>query len=304
DIAFALGLLGLLAPGAPPALRAFLAALAIVDDLGAILVIALFYSGALSLAALAAVGLVLVALVVANRLGVRQPLPYLLLGIPLWAALHAAHLHASLAGVILAFAIPARTRLDDNEFLGAADGAIDRFRTASTQDTDPYSNHAQQDALDALHMAYLEAQSPSVRVMGALHPWVALLILPLFALANAGVDVRGAGLALLATPVAVGTMLGLVVGKVVGISAGAWLAVRLRIADLPRGVTSMRAVVAVSLLGGIGFTMAIFIATLAFTDAASLAAAKAAILVASAIAVAAGAIALRRLPSEAGAPGP
>ncbi|MCU0649224.1 MAG: Na+/H+ antiporter NhaA [Gemmatimonadaceae bacterium] len=306
DIAFALGLLGLLAPGAPPALRAFLAALAIVDDLGAILVIALFYSESVAPSALVVLGVVLAALVVANRLGVRRPLTYLLLGIPLWAALHAAHLHASLAGVILAFAIPARTRLDDARFIDAAQRALDRFRDSSSHDTDPYSNLSQQDALDDMQVAYAEAQSPSVRVMRALHPWVALLILPLFALANAGVTLGDAGVAMLGTPVALGTLAGLVLGKPLGIVAGAWLALRLRLADLPSGVSSFSSLVAVAMLGGIGFTMAIFIATLAFSDAASLAAAKFAILVSSAMAALLGAVLLRRAaatdPAAASAP--
>jgi Na+:H+ antiporter, NhaA family len=293
DIAFALGLLALIAPGVPTGLRAFLAALAIVDDLGAIGVIALFYSSGSTASALTWVVVLIAALLVANRMGVRDPAPYLVLGVPLWLALHAAHIHASLVGVLLAFAIPARTRVDADTFLTVTDRALGVFRLHAAAGRDSYADEQQQEALDDIGQAYREAQSPSVRVLRALHPFVALVVLPLFALANAGVPIGELSSETVMTPATVGIVVGLLIGKPVGITACVWLVLRLRLADLPAGVFSIRAVAAVSTLAGIGFTMAIFVATLAFGESIALQQAKLAILSASLLAATVGAFALR-----------
>ena len=251
DIAFALGVLALLGPRVPPALRVFLAALAIADDLGAVLVIALFYTATLAWLPLAiGLGAVCVA-ALGNALGVRVWVFYVAVGIVAWLGLLHSGVHATVAGVLIAFTVPARGM-------------------------DP---------------------SPLERMERALAPIVAFVILPLFALANAGV-VLATSSAAGATPVTVGILLGLVIGKPIGITLFAWLAVRTGIASLPDG-TSWRALRGVSLLGGIGFTMSLFIAGLAFGATPLLEAAKIGIFAASLVAGIIGWIALRRLPAPA-----
>ena len=300
DIAFALGLLGLFAPNAPTAVRAFLAALAIVDDLGAILVIAVAYGGApewhaLGLAA-GCVGL----LVTLRFVDVRAPLVYILLGLPLWYFLHEGGLHPSLAGVVLAFAIPPRTRSDATTLLDEADRIMDALRHRRTELRTAYDDANVQSALEELRHAYDEAQSPSLRTERSLHGWVSLAILPVFALANAGVrlgDALGPAAPLTAM---LGIGAGLVIGKPLGIGLMTWLAVRLRVADLPPGM-QWGHVLVVGCLGGIGFTMAIFVSSLAFASPAVLGAAKGAVLAASVASAALAALAVRLLlPREAG----
>lgn len=293
DIAFALGLLGLLAPGAPVAVRAFLAALAIVDDLGAILVIAVAYGaeghpGALPMAALCTG--VLAAL---RFLGVRSVAPYVLAALPLWYFLHEGGIHPSLTGVVLAFAIPPRTRKDATQLLDDADRIMDQLRARRGTLGTAYDDANVQSALEELGQAYAEAQSPSLRTERALHGWVSLGILPIFALANAGVRV-GEALGP-ATPVAamLGIVGGLVIGKPVGIVLATWLAVRTGVATLPEGLRWPQVIV-VGCLGGIGFTMAIFVTSLAFPDPAVAAAAKGAVLAASVTAALLAALMVRR----------
>jgi NhaA family Na+:H+ antiporter len=232
DIAFALGILALLGDRVPTGLRIFLAALAIADDLGAVLVIALFYTSALDWGALAGAAVVLAMLLGLRRAGARHPVVYALLGVPLWLFVHASGIHATIAGVILALTIPASHREN------ARDGA----------------------------------QAPLQRIERALNGVVAFVILPIFALANAGVALGGAGRAL-ASPIALGVVLGLMVGKPLGITLASVLAVRTGVADLPAGVT-LRHLHGAAWLGGIGFTMSLFIAALAFHDAALLNIAK------------------------------
>lgn len=224
DIAFALAVLSLVGPRVPTALKALLLSVAIFDDLGAILIIAIFYTTTISAAALAAAGILTLMLVGLNRAGVRRVLPYLALGVPLWYAVLQSGLHATLAGVVLALTIP---------HFGAGAGAAP------------------------------ERDSPLLRLEDGLHPWVAFGVLPIFAFANAGVSLTGLGLSDLTRPVPLGIAAGLVVGKQVGILGFAWLAVRLRVAELTAGLT-WRDVHGVSLLCGIGFTMSLFVATLAF----------------------------------------
>jgi NhaA family Na+:H+ antiporter len=292
DIAFALGLLGLLAPGVPPAVRAFLAALAIVDDLGAILVIALAYGGspnwhALTLAVACVGGLVALRVV-----DVRSPLAYGALAVPLWIFLHDGGIHPSMTGVILAFAIPTRSHSDASQLLDEADRIMDTLRERRGALGSAYDDSAVQGALEELGMAYAAAQSPSLRAERALHGWVAVVILPLFALANAGVHLDSALNPSAPLPAIIGVMLGLLVGKPLGIVGFTWLAVHTRLAVLPAGLTWGRVAI-VGAFGGIGFTMAIFVTSLAFTDAAIASAAKGAVLVASAAAAVVGALVVR-----------
>ncbi|GIV57359.1 MAG: Na(+)/H(+) antiporter NhaA [Rhodothermaceae bacterium] len=282
DIAFALGVLALLGSRAPLALKVFLTALAIVDDLGAVLVIALFYTAEISWGALGAGAGVLVALVAANRLRIQRPAVYVVLGIALWVAFLKSGIHATVAGVLLALTIPARRRLDTHEFLARGNELLRVFaRDVRPGKTEPSTD--QRDALHALEVTCRHAETPLIRMEHALHGWVAFLIIPLFALANAGVALGGDLGAAFGNRVTLGIVLGLFVGKQIGVTGFAWLAVRLGWAALPAGVT-WRQIYGVSYLCGIGFTMSLFIANLAFAEAALLDSAKVGILTASLVA--------------------
>jgi len=298
DIAFALGVLALLGSRAPLGLRIFVAALAIVDDLLAVLVIALFYTADVSLPALAMAGVLLGTLAVANRIGVRHLLPYALLGVGLWLAVFASGIHATVAGVLLAFTIPATTRLDSDSFVNHARELIADFdgRTVGGEDASTSEHHA---ALWELEDATEQAQAPMVRMEHALHPWVFFLIVPLFALANAGVRLDLDIASMVNQPITVGVILGLVIGKQVGITLGAAAVVRAGLAALPVGVR-WRHIYGAAWLGGIGFTMSLFIAALAYGEAvAELELAKVGILAASLIAGAGGIVILLAAGGEA-----
>jgi NhaA family Na+:H+ antiporter len=293
DIAFALGVLALLGDRIPAGVRVFLAALAIVDDIGAVLVIAVFYTPSLSLSALGVAGAVFVLLLVCNRVGVRHPGVYALLGVALWVAILSSGIHATIAGVLLAAAIPSRTRIDEDTFAARAELTISEFREASDPDARTVlSNPAQQEALHDLERAIEAVQSPLLRVEHGLHRIVAFVIMPLFAFANAGVRLSAATFEGLAWPVVLGVAVGLVGGKVVGIMLASWTAVRLRAAALPSQAT-WPAIWGVSWLGGIGFTMSLFVATLAFGAGPLLDSAKIGILAASVVAGTVGAMVLR-----------
>jgi NhaA family Na+:H+ antiporter len=243
DIAFALGALALLGKRVPSSLRVFLTAVAIADDLGAVAVIAMFYTTDLSAAALAVAGLFIAALLAVARIGINRPLPYLLLGIGLWVAILKSGVHATVAGVLLAFTIP----------------AVGRPRG-------PRHGADEAPLLD--------------RLEHALEPWVAFLIMPIFALANAGVRLSANLEASLTDPIALGVVLGLMVGKQLGIAGSCWALIRSGLGSMPSKAT-WRQLYGVSLLCGIGFTMSLFIATLAFEDAETLMPAKIGVLVGS-----------------------
>jgi Na+:H+ antiporter, NhaA family len=291
-IAFALGVLSLLGNRVPVGLKVFLTALAIVDDIGAVLVIAVFYSGALTWPALAAAAGVVMLLALANKAGVRHPAVYAVLGVALWFAVHASGVHATIAGVLLAFTIPASTRIDAVEFLSQTRRVVREFSGSEHRGDNILTNEAQQNAVHYLEQTCEAAQAPLGRFAHSLHGLVAFGIMPLFALANAGVALRGADAPAFG-PAAVGVLLGLVIGKPLGITLFAWAAVRLRAADLPTGV-AWPALAGVGVLGGIGFTMSLFVAELAFGAGALLASAKLGILAASLVAGLAGLALLRR----------
>lgn len=293
DIAFALGVLALLGDRVPSGLRVFLAALAIADDLGAVLVIALFYTGALNWGALAGAAVVLAMLVALNRAGVRRPLTYALLGVVLWLFVLASGIHATIAGVLLALVIPARTRINEEEFLDRAEASLAEFRAADEPGTTVLSNRGHQSALQALENAADAAQAPLQRMEQALQAVVSFVIMPIFALANAGVPLGRIGDAL-HSPVALGVVLGLFLGKPIGITLASHLAVRSGAGELPEGV-AWRHIHGAAWLGGIGFTMSLFIGGLAFTNVAVLDTAKLAVLCASTLAGMAGYLLLRRV---------
>jgi NhaA family Na+:H+ antiporter len=286
DIAFALGVLALLGDRIPLGLKVFLTALAIVDDIAAVVVIALFYTSQVSWVALGIAVLVVAVLIGMNRMGVRRPAFYGLLGIALWAAMYTSGVHATIAGILLAMTIPANTRIDSAAFLEKSRGLLDHFEEAGQADYPSehiLANGERQEALAELEDAVEAAGAPLQRMEHTLHPWVAYAIVPLFALANAGVRLEGDPGMILSDRITLGVLLGLFVGKQVGITLASWLAVRAGIADLPDGVT-WRSLHGAALLGGIGFTMALFVADLAFASAgepALMNAAKVGILLAS-----------------------
>jgi NhaA family Na+:H+ antiporter len=291
DIAFALGVLTLLGPRVPIGLKVFLTALAIVDDIGAVLVIALFYTGDINLWFLLAAAGFLALLLIANAFRVQKPLVFSVLGIGLWAAFLGSGLHATLAGVLLAFTIPAAGKIREKEFISRAQTYLREFEHAGESDR-RLLNSQQQEALIALEDAAEEVITPLQQMEHSLLPWVSFVIVPLFALANAGVDLGAGFLTELRNPISLGIVVGLLVGKQVGINLAAWLAIKSGLADLPEGV-SWRLIYRSSLLAGIGFTMSLFIAGLAFGESLELDYAKAGILIASLVAGLVGYILLR-----------
>ena len=295
DIAFALGVLALLGDRVPSSLRVFLSALAIADDMGAVLVIALFYSGGVAWGALLAAAALLALSAGANAAGVRAPWAYAVIGLALWVAVLLSGIHATVAGVLLALTIPSRTRIDEGAFLRGAHDALRDFHDARDPERTVLSNRAHQAALHHLEELTEQAQAPLARLEHGLQGVVTFGIMPLFALANAGVPLHGAG-TLIGKPVALGVLLGLVLGKPIGISIAAWGAVKLGFASRPVGV-SWRLIHGVSWLGGIGFTMSLFIAGLAFGGAAPmLTAAKLGTFLASILAGTVGWLLLRSAP--------
>ncbi len=287
DIAFVLGILTILRSRVPVSLKVFFTALAIADDVGAVLVLALFYSQDIAWLALAAAALFLLALIVLNRMGVRQPLPYALMGIGLWLAFLQSGLHPTIAGVLLAMTIPARTHVRASAYLAQCTAALGGLGTENGAHAEGDAGRRQQAAAQTLEVIAERIQSPLQRLERSLNPWVAYLIVPVFALANAGIDLGGNLLQALTLPVSLGILLGLLLGKSLGITLFSWLAVKGGIADLPYGV-SWRQLFAASWLGGIGFTMSLFIAGSAFQQPDLLDLAKLDILVASVLAAAIG----------------
>jgi Na+:H+ antiporter, NhaA family len=289
DIAFALGALSLIAPRAPIGAKVFLTALAIVDDMGAVLVIALFYSGAIAWGALGGAALMLLILIGFNATGVRQLWPYLLVGVLLWYFVHESGIHATVAGVALAFAIPTHTRINAAQFSQRARALLDRFDQTETGDLVVLTSKGQQEALFALEYATEGVTAPILKLEHALHKFSAFVVMPLFAFANAGVKLT---LPSQGAEIAIGVLAGLVIGKPLGIMAAALLAVKSGVAKLPHamGWTSL---LGYAWLAGIGFTMSLFIAMLAFDETLPVDAAKLGILAGSLLAGVAGAIVLR-----------
>jgi NhaA family Na+:H+ antiporter len=305
DIAFALGVLALLGDRIPPGLKVFLAALAIADDIGAVLVIAMFYSEGIDQSRLGIAALMLLAAVAASRSGVRRPGAYATIGLILWIAMMGSGVHATVAGVLLAMAIPVRIRLNERGFLRAANRALDVFALAAVEtESDPrvsvLSNKRHHAAVEQIETLCEQAQPPLIRLEHGLRGVVAFGIMPLFALANAGISLSSADLAAgYANRAALAVAIGLLVGKPLGILGLSWIAVRSRIASLPHGVTwSMLA--GVGMLGGIGFTMALFVGELAFGEGSLLDSAKLGIVTASLLSGVLGWLTLRSLASRGG----
>lgn len=264
DIAFAVGVLVLLAGRVPKALITFLVALAIADDLGAVLVIALFYTQQLALDWLAGSGLLVAVLFFLNYVGVRRPLPYFAVTTLLWYALLQSGVHATLAGVLCAFAIPAKPKYDPGLFSARVKELIGRFDSHHPEDANIMTNEKLHSVVQTLEHGVHAVQTPLQRLEHGLHLPVAFLVIPIFSLFNAGIPIDfGAMGATLSHPVTLGVMAGLVLGKFIGITGASWLALRFGLAQLPSN-TRFSQIAAVSMLAGIGFTMSIFISELGF----------------------------------------
>ena len=294
DIAFALGVMALLGDRVPLSLKVFLTALAIVDDIGAVLVIALFYTAEIIWVSLL-LGLGFLALMfLANWAGVRQPLIYLLLGAGLWLAFLKSGVHATVAGVLSAMAIPSTARIDAAGFVGKGRALLDEFARGGQSAVNEPLNENQQSAVAALEDACEKVQTPLQRLEHALHPWVTFAIMPIFALANAGVVLGGDLMSALGNSVSLGIIAGLIAGKQIGVTLFAWLAVKTGLAAMPDEL-SWRQIYGASCLAGIGFTMSLFVAGLAFGESGFLVFSKLGILLASLVSGVAGWLILRRV---------
>lgn len=280
DIAFAVGVLTLLGKRVPPALRVLLLALAVIDDLGAIIVIALFYSSGLSGVGLLVAGGGLAGVFALQALGVRPKAAYVVPGVVLWFGIAASGVHPTIAGVILGLVTPVKAWLGPTGFLEGMQKEMGELARASPE---ALSSHELAGTLRKVAVARREAMSPAESLIELLHPWVAFGIMPVFALANAGVSLSGFSPDGTSWRVLGGAALGLVIGKPVGVLLASVLTVRLGITALPAGLTTRHLLVLGS-AAGVGFTMALFIGQLAFLDAGLLAAAKMGVLGASAVA--------------------
>lgn len=266
DIAFALGILVLIGKKVPLALKVFLTALAIVDDLGAVLVIALFYTSEISLQNLALGVFIAGVMYGANRLGVRNMFFYAILGIlGVWIAFLLSGVHATIASVIAAFTIPADVRIKEGLYISQLKEYIKRFKNIDPNDDIPTLKSAQLHILDEIKKNTNKAIPPLQRLEHAMHPFVVFFIIPIFALANAGISLDINVDKLFATNIAIGIATGLIGGKVLGITGATYLLVKLKIATLPKGM-HLKNIIGLSFLAGIGFTMSLFITSLAFTN--------------------------------------
>jgi NhaA family Na+:H+ antiporter len=278
DIAFAVGVLTLLGSRVSPALRILVLALAVIDDVGAIVVIAIFYSSGIAPIGFAVLGAGIAAIVAMQAVGVRAPWAYVPPAAIVWAGAYSAGIHPTLAGVVVGLMTPVRAWLGREGFIAHADDSV-----AALREGDSIDDHALFAQLKRVNTARREAVSPVERIQRALHGWVAFGAMPLFALANAGVALGEASLSGDSLLVFAGISGGLVLGKPVGVVAFCWLATRLGWAILPRGVAWPHVTV-VGVVAGIGFTMSIFIASLAFPTGTNLETAKIGVLVGSGLA--------------------
>jgi len=285
DIAFALGALALLGKRIPKNLLTFLVALAIVDDLGAVMVIAIFYTETISIPALSVAAAMLILLVSLNLGGIRRPLPYILLGIILWIATLKSGVHATLAGIFLAFTIPMRPKYDPALFLTHINKMVEQIKQAYKHEENIIKNDELRSRVRALEDGIHLVQAPAQVMERTMHLPSAYIIIPVFSLANAGIPVDWSSFSSIIThPVSMGIAAGLVFGKLIGIAGFSWLAIKFGLTSLPKGL-NFKHITGVALMGGIGFTMSIFIAELGFSHSADdLLMAKTGILFASLIA--------------------
>jgi Na+:H+ antiporter, NhaA family len=297
DIAFALGILSLLGNKVNINLKIFLTAVAIADDLGAILVIALFYTDTINLRELVNAGIFLLVLLGANKLGVRQTAFYAIVGfLGVWLSFMFSGIHATIAGVLIALTIPVRTKVTENQYVDEVVLLVGQFEKAKPNDK-ALLTQEQSHLVSKISRLTDNAQTPLQKLEHTLHPLIVFFILPLFALANAGVHIEGNIINMLYHPVALGIMTGLILGKFIGISLFTRLMVKFKLAVLPEEVT-WKHIYGVGLMAGIGFTMSIFISSLAFADEAMMQVAKIGIFAASLISAIVGLLVLNSIRSK------
>jgi len=264
DIAFAIGALALLASRVPKALITFLVALAIVDDLGAVMVIAIFYTDSISLIPLAAAGGLFALLMLLNMAGIRKTMPYFIIAMILWYALYRSGVHATLAGILGALSVPAKPKYEPERFNQLVKELMHKFEASHDPGKNILTNDALRAVVQTLKNGVNSVEAPLQRLEHSWHMPVAYLIIPVFALTNAGIPLAMDSLGdILSHPVTLGVSLGLVLGKFIGITGASWLVLKLGIAELPKD-TRFTQIAGVSLLAGIGFTMSIFVAQLGF----------------------------------------
>lgn len=294
DIAFALGVLAMFGKRVPVSLKVFVAAAAIADDIGAVLVIAMFYTETIRWTALLIAGLLLLALLFVTRVWKVHRLDLILvLVIGVWLAVFVSGIHATIAGILVAFLVPVTARIDPKEFLTKTEERLQWLKQSELTRESMVLDERQLGVITELHDATRQLEPAGLALEHFWHPVLVFFVLPLFALANAGVSFGDDALAKLLSPVGLGVLLGLVVGKQVGIAGASWLVIRFGGARLPAG-TNWQQLYGVSCLTGIGFTMSLFITELAFKDPALVVEAKMGILAGSLIAGIMGAIALSR----------
>jgi NhaA family Na+:H+ antiporter len=293
DIAFALGILAIFGSRVPIGLKVFLTALAIADDIGAVLVIALFYTETIRLGALIVAGVFLFLIVSAVRFGIRRRGIYLLLALGVWVAVFASGIHATVAGILVALMIPVKPRVDPPQVAEDVSRIAERLRDPALTTASVLHDHDALEAIEDLHTCAIRARPAGLSLEHYLHPVQAFLILPLFALFNAGVAVELDSLGDLLEPVTLGIVAGLVIGKQIGVTLFSWLAIRSGRAVMPEGVTWAQ-LWGVSCLAGVGFTMSLFVSDLAFRQAELVSEAKIGIIIASVLAGIFGMIVLSR----------
>lgn len=282
DIAFVVGIMALLGPKFPFTLKIFILALAIVDDIGAVLVIAIFYTSEISFLALLIAGVIIVLLILFNRLGIRSLIVYTITGIFLWLAFLKSGVHATVAGVLLAFVIPVTSRINTIKFTNETKRLIDEFDSAGTHGENLLTNEKRLAIFQKIESNCEKIQTPLQRFEHLLHPWVAFFIMPVFALANAGVTLSSDIWESIAHPISIGIILGLFIGKQLVIFGFSFVAIKLGLASKPEGINFTK-MYGAGILAGIGFTMSLFIANLAFSSEELLNIAKIGVLFASLI---------------------
>ncbi len=290
DIAFALGLLLLLGKKVNPALKLFLVALAVVDDLGAVFVVATVYTSDIQTQYFIYAGVIYAIIWAMNLKGITKLTPYLILGIALWIYIHSIGIHATIAGVLLAFAIPIKSKIHEKDFIKTIKNEVNDFE--KNIDNIPILNHHQIDNLESIAYTYDKVQNPLVRLEHNLHGLSAFFIMPLFAFSNAGVIVDFSSISA-NFMIVLGVVLGLVIGKPIGILGFTYLSTKLNICKKPDDI-SWSEILAIGFIAGIGFTMSIFITHLAFVDESIISAVKLGVFIASFLAALIGVLLLLR----------
>ncbi|GLU57173.1 Na+/H+ antiporter NhaA [Dyadobacter frigoris] len=296
DIAFALSLLSMAGRHIPGSVKVFLSALAVADDLGAVLVIAFFYTAHIAFTPLIFAGVLLAILTIGNLLGVRSTLFYLIIGIAVWGGFIFSGVHATIAGVLVAFTIPARTKIDENEYVSKIRTYITNFENEIPQNGS-LTTAEQHQTIEKIKKLSTDAETPLQKIEYSLHPWVAFVIMPLFALANAGMVIGSDFFSSLLNPVSIGVSAGLLAGKFIGVLLFTYLMVRFKFSELPYQ-TTWNHIIGVAMLAGVGFTMSLFITGLAFSHAEMVDQAKYGILLASVIAGVSGIVFLKSIKQE------